>query len=125
MDGLLANEVWDVSKIISKEELMKSGGKFNLGRLMTILSMKHAESPELRKLKARIVFRGDQIVDQDNNIAILQELKVNPSGITAINFNLSYGALPGNEVHSRTLCVHTLKVSCEQWWTLGCYSHQS
>ena len=58
--------------------------------------MKHAESPELRKLKARIVFRGDQIVDQDNNIAILQELKVNPSGITAINFNLSYGALPGN-----------------------------
>ena len=97
LDGLLANEVWDCSKIISKDALLKSGEKYNLGRLMTILSIKHAESPELRKLKARIVFRGDQIVDENNNIAILQELKVNPSGITAINFNLSYGALPGHK----------------------------
>ena len=28
-------------------------------------------------------------MDQDNNIAVLQELKVNSSGITAINFNLA------------------------------------
>ena len=59
---------------------------------MTILSVKHAESATLRKLKARVVFRGDQTVDESNNIAILQELKVNPTGITAINFNLCYGA---------------------------------
>ena len=45
---------------------------------MTILSVKHAESATLRKLKARVVFRGDQIVDESNNIAILQELKVTP-----------------------------------------------
>lgn len=54
-------------------------------------------SQMLRKLKARIVFRGDQIVDQDSNIAALQELKVNPSGITAINFNLAYGAFKINK----------------------------
>ena len=96
-DGLVANEVWLCDKIIPKEELLKSGKQYNLGRLMTILSVKHAESPTLRKLKARVVFRGDQIVDESNNIAILQELKVNPSGITAINFNLSYGALKGNK----------------------------
>ena len=90
-------EVWLCDKIIPKAELLKSGNQYNLGRLMTILSVKHAESPTLRKLKARVVFRGDQIVDESNNIAILQELKVNPSGITAINFNLSYGALKGNK----------------------------
>ena len=46
------------SKIISKEELLKSGGQFNLGCLMTILSMKHAESTELRKLKASNLPKG-------------------------------------------------------------------
>ena len=77
--------------------MLDSGEEYNLGTLMTILSMKHAESKELRKLKARIVFRGDKIVDESNNIAILQELKVNPSGITSINLNLGYGALKGNK----------------------------
>ena len=51
---------------------------------MTILSVKHWETPELRRLKARIVFRGDGIRDQDNNIAVLQETKVNPSGLAGI-----------------------------------------
>ena len=49
--------------------------------------MKHFETPELRKLKARIVFRGDDIRDQDNNLAVLQEAKVNPTGIAGINAN--------------------------------------
>ena len=96
-DGLLANKVWLCDEIIPKAELVKSGEKYNLGRLMAILSVKHAESATLRKLKARVVFRGDQIVDESNNIAILQELKVHPTGITAINFNLCYGALKGNK----------------------------
>ena len=96
LEDLLANEAWDCSKIISKEELLKSGGQLDLGRLMPILSLKHAESPELRKLKAWMVIPGDQTVDQDNHIAILQEPKVNLSGIIAISFKLSYGALPGN-----------------------------
>jgi len=88
-DGFWGNETWSYDRICSTDDLIKSKKKYHLGRLMTILSLKHAESPTLRKLKARIVFRGDQIVDQHNNIALLQELKVNPSGITAINFNLA------------------------------------
>ena len=63
---------------------------------MTILSVKHWETPELRRLKARIVFRGDDIRDQDNNIAVLQEAKVNPSGLAGINANLAYGCMKGN-----------------------------
>ena len=76
---------------------MKSKTPLNIGRVMTILSIKHWETPELRKLKARIVFRGDDIRDENNNLAVLQELKVNPSGLTGINFNLAYGAIKGHK----------------------------
>ena len=58
--------------------------------------MKHFETPELRKQKARIVFRGDDIRDQDNNLAVLQEAKVYPTGIAGINANLAFGALRGH-----------------------------
>ena len=90
-DGLLENETWSYDLHLLKDDLINSKKKFHLGRLMTILSLKHAESPTLRKLKARIVFRGDQIVDQDNNIAVLQELKVNQVESTSINFTWHTG----------------------------------
>jgi hypothetical protein len=60
---------------------------------MTILSIKHYESPELRKLKARIVFRGDQIRDGEGNLAVLLDSKVCPAGMSAINGNLAFGAI--------------------------------
>lgn len=62
---------------------------------MTILSIKHYEIPEMRKLKARTVSRGDDIRNEHNNLAILQEVKVNPTGLVGINFNLAYGAAKG------------------------------
>ena len=63
---------------------------------MTIFSVKYWEVPELRRLKARIVFRGDDIRDQANNLAVLQEGKINPSGLAGINVNLAYGSLKGH-----------------------------
>ena len=46
---------------------------------MTILSVKHWESPQLRKLKARMVLRGDKIEDNERNnernLAVLMEQK--------------------------------------------------
>ena len=95
--GLLSNDTWSYDEVVSREELMRSKTPLNIGRVMTILSIKHWETPELRKLKARIVFRGDDIRDENNNLAVLQELKVNPSGLTGINFNLAYGALKGHK----------------------------
>lgn len=69
---------------------MKRKEPFNIGRIMTILSIKHFESPALRKLKARVVFRGDQLKDGEGNLAVLLESKVNPTGIAAINANLAF-----------------------------------
>ena len=76
----------------------------HVGRLMTILSVKHWEVPELRRLKARIIFRGDDIRDQDNNLAVLQEAKVNPSGLAGINANLAYGSLKGHTSSQSDVC---------------------
>ena len=95
--GLLSNDTWSYDDVVPREELMKSKTPLNIGRVMTILSIKHWETPELRKLKARIVFRGDDIRDENNILAVLQELKVNPSGLTGINFNLAYGAITGHK----------------------------
>ena len=53
--------------------------------------------PALRKLKARIVFRGDDIRTEDNTLAVLQEAKVNPTGLVGLNANLMYGCCPGNQ----------------------------
>ena len=94
--GILENGTWNYDEVVAREDLLQRKTPVHVGRLMTILSVKHWETPELRRLKARIVFRGDDIRDQDNNIAVLQEAKVNPSGLAGINANLAYGCMKGN-----------------------------
>lgn len=59
--------------------------------------MKRWETPELRKLKARIVLWGDDILVEEDNPAPLQEAKVTPTGMTGVNINLAYGALREQE----------------------------
>ena len=68
LEGVLANGTWDYSEVIARDDLM-------------------------RKLKARIVFRGDDVRGGEGKLAILLESKVNPAGISAINANLAYGSL--------------------------------
>ena len=51
----------------------------------------------MRKLTARIVFRGDQIRDGEGNLAVLLDSKVCPAGMSAINGNLAFGAIKGNK----------------------------
>lgn len=84
LKGVLAHGTWDYSEVIARDDLMKRKEPFNIGRLTTILSAKRWESPSVRKLKARIVFRGDDIQDGEGNLAVLLESKVNPAGISAI-----------------------------------------
>ena len=57
--GILENGTWNYDEVISREDLLKRKSPVhNIGRLMTILSVKHWGAPELRRLKARIVFQG-------------------------------------------------------------------
>jgi len=52
---------------------------------MTIMSWKNAESEELRKLKARIVFRGDNVRTAEGEYAQFQEIKVIPTNYNSWN----------------------------------------
>lgn len=76
---------------------MKRKEPLHIGRIMTILSIKDFESPELRKLKARVVFRGDNIRDQEGNLAVLLDSKICPSGMSSISVNLAFGAIKGHK----------------------------
>ena len=121
--GINANNAWSFDEVISRNDLVArskaKGEAINIGKLMTILSVKNFETPELRKLKARIVFRGDDIHDADNTLAVLQEAKVNPTGLAGINLNLVYGALHGHKTtHSdvtRAYTQYLLKTKVPTW----------
>ena len=59
------------------------------------MSWENAESVDLRKLKARICFRGDEIRDALGQYAKFQELKVIPMTISRLSLNLAYGMKRG------------------------------
>ena len=99
--GLLSQRTWWEETVIEKERLVSDAQANNktihCGELMPIASIKHFESPALRKYKGRIVFRGDNVKDQDGAIAVFQELSASPSAVHTINANICYGCLPGNK----------------------------
>ena len=121
--GINANNTWSFDEVISRSDLIArskaKGEAINMGKLMTILSVKNFETPELRKLKARIVFRGDDIRNADNTLAVLQEAKVNPTGLAGINLNLVYGALHGHKTTqsdvTRAYTQSLLKTKVPTW----------
>ena len=86
----MENGAWNYDEVISGDELLSHKEPTHAGRLMTTLSVKQWEDKELRRVKARIVFRVDDIRDENNNFAVLQEAKVNPPGLAGINASLAY-----------------------------------
>ncbi|CAE7661277.1 unnamed protein product [Symbiodinium sp. CCMP2592] len=101
-EGLIAEGTWNYDEVIPRSELVaearESGKKIHIGQLMTIMSWKHAENPDLKKLKARIVFRGDNVRDECGEYAIFQEIRVTPTAISGVNLNLMYGSLAETSV---------------------------
>ena len=99
--GLLKEGTWLESDPVEKDTLVSraraAGEHIHLGELMPIASIKHYESPELRKYKGRIVFRGDNVKDQNGALAVFQELSASPSAIHSINSNMAYGCIAGHK----------------------------
>ena len=75
----------------------KAGKHIHIGHLMPICSIKHWETPSLRRYKGRIVFRGDAVKDQDGAVAVFQELSASPTTIHTSNSIIAYGCLPGHK----------------------------
>ena len=126
-DGLEAEQTWDLSTVVEKADLvatpLKTGEKIHLGELMSICSEKFAElAPELRKLKGRIVYRGDITKDQNGNLAVFQELSASPTSIQSANSCLAYGLLPGHSTTQadaiRAYIQSLLGSKCKTWVAL-------
>ena len=72
----------------------------HFGNLMIILSVKSSElSPDQWRLKARIVFRGDDIRDQSGMSAVFEELFASsPSSLEGLNTAVAFGLLESHGV---------------------------
>ena len=101
-NGLLANGTWDESKIRSKADVVnearRQGKRIHIGALMIIVSIKGFEKPpEEWTVKARIVFRGDAVRDEENQAAVFDDISASaPSSLAGLNFVVAFGLLEGN-----------------------------
>ena len=97
--GLLSNGTWDESQIRPKSEVLAmaraSGTKIHIGSLMVIVSMKGYEKQSSEwTVKARIVFRGDAVRDEENQAAIFDEIAASaPTSLGGLNLIVAYGLL--------------------------------
>ena len=71
---------WEVDTVCEHDEIRnratKSGKTVHFGRVFPIVVEKGSElSADQRKYKGRVVFQGNNVRDQENNIAVLSELQ--------------------------------------------------
>merc|ERR1712185_223719 len=65
---------------------------------MDLCSEKHSELPlEKRKYKGRVVFRGDQVKDEDGFYAVFSEQGTSASHLAAAKFIDAIVRFPGND----------------------------
>ena len=106
-DGLVEVGTWLEEEIISRSDVLawasRTSNVVHFGNLMIILSVKGSElSPDQWRLKARIVFRGDDIRDQSGMSAVFEELFASsPSSLEGLNTAVAFGLL---ESHGVTTC---------------------
>ena len=103
-DGLVTAGTWIEAQIQSKADVLawsrRTSNFVHFGSLMVIVSVKGAElSPDSWKLKARIVFRGDNIRDEYGMSAVFDELySSSPSSLEGLNTTIAFGLLESHGV---------------------------
>ena len=112
-DELRALEVWDNEDIYEPEELRslakREGWKVHIAEATPIGSIKNSESKDKAKLKVRLVFRGDDTRDENNQLALFRVLKSIPASIATVNQVLWFGLRQGNMVQLLTQRKHICK----------------
>ena len=102
--GIRARGVWDDSTVMEKDERLKlarnKGELIHVASVMAIASIKFWESPQKRKHKARVVFRGDAVKDSYGAAARFGELYSTPTNLQSINTAIYYGLLQGHRLRA-------------------------
>ena len=98
--GLRANQTWDdqtVSTLQQVRSWAKSVGvKIKVAELLTLCGIKHWElDPSHWRWKGRIVYRGDRVYDEYNNLTLFEETSTTPTSLVALNMALWYACRPG------------------------------
>ena len=91
---------WILDKVRSKKEIMadarKKGKTVHFGSLMDLCFEKHSEQPlENRKYKGRVVFRGDQVKDQESTHAVFNEQTSSSSHMASAKLLDAMARMPG------------------------------
>ena len=98
--GIRARDVWDDKTVMEKDERLKlaraKGELIHVASVMAIASIKFWESPQKRKYKARVVFRGDAVKDSYGAAARFGELYSTPTNLQSINTAIYYGLMQGH-----------------------------
>ena len=97
--------MWDESKPREwkdvTNEAKRNGETVHMGRIFDICVEKNPELPKsdpTRKYKGRVLFGGDNVVDQNWEAAMFQELSSCPATMGAAKAADCYGLLPGHTV---------------------------
>ena len=94
--------VWDESTLIEVDDLIsssqKSHQKIHIAEMMPVCHIKGFELPkEQHRMRARLVFRGDDCKDEFGDKAIYKEMKSLPATVHSINMVLYHGLRPNNK----------------------------
>ena len=84
-----------------RREAKKKDQTIHIGRLFLILVEKNSELPEgspERKFKGGVVFDGSDVRDQEQQVALFQELSSSPATMQASKAADAYGSMTGNSI---------------------------
>ena len=98
------NGCFDTSKVEEFDDCQanarETGEVVYFGRISELCYEKNSELPDnddRKKYKGRDCFLGDQVKDQDGNVALFQDLSSSPATMAASKFADFHGSLPGNK----------------------------
>jgi len=102
--ALVKAEVWDIGSVTSRFDLLakkrKHGNdKINIAKIFPIVVLKGSELPVgdlMRKYKGRIVFMGNDVVDQYGDVALFQDMASSPATLEASKVVDCHGCLKGH-----------------------------
>ena len=91
---------WDESRVAEWRDVARSATSTNhVGRVFGVCVEKNVDLPAdnpNRKYKGRVVFQGNQVLDQNWDVAMFQELSSCPASLEAAKTADVYGLSPGN-----------------------------
>ena len=92
-----------------------------MGRAFGFMVEKNYESPESAKFKYRVVFQGNNVIDQDWEAAVFQDLGSSPASMEAGKLCDAYACMPGHamqQADSEQAYIQADLTGTETWISL-------